>query len=116
MLSRRVRPSPPVLSTSAPYASNQRLGGFQSAGSTTPFVFSFIPPCDTKPRTMDVEVREFVSSPRPRTTREIARVLFSARGILRLADFRAPGLPDAPVPRLAKDGEASPLAGGLCQP
>src|SRR3546814_19191740 len=63
-LSRRGRPSPPGLSTSGPYASNQRLGGFQSAGSTTPFVFSFITPRDTKPRTMDVEVREYVSMPR----------------------------------------------------
>src|SRR3546814_3607543 len=60
-LSRRGRPSPPGLSTTGPYAFNRRLGGFQSAGSTTPFVFSFITSCDTKPRTMDDEVRAYVS-------------------------------------------------------
>src|SRR3546814_16916087 len=78
-LSRRGRPSPPGLSTSGPYASNQRLGGFQSAGSTTPFVFSFITPCVTKPRTMDVEVREYVSMPQARS-QTIGRASFREGG------------------------------------
>src|SRR3546814_4542936 len=105
LLSRRGRPSPPGLSTSGPYASNQRLGGFQSAGSTTPFIFSFITPCDTKPRTMDVEVREYVSMPQARSQREIARDLLAARGILRLAELRAAGVTAATVSRMEKDGE-----------
>src|SRR3546814_6970800 len=88
---------------------------FRSAGSTTPFVFSFITPCDTKPRTMDVEVREYVSMPQARSQREIARDLLAARGILRLAELRAAGVTAATVSRLEKDGEVIRMARGLYQ-
>src|SRR3546814_11178650 len=108
LLSRRGRPSPPGLSTSGPYASNQRLGGFQSAGSTTPFVFSFITPCDTKPRTMDVEVREYVSMPQARSQREIARDPLSARGLLPLAELRAARVNATPARPMAKRAEVIP--------
>src|SRR3546814_13056624 len=107
--------SPPWLSTSGPHASNQRLGGVQSAGSTTPFVFSFITPCDTKPRTMDVAVREYVSMPQARSQREIARDLLAARGVLRLAELRAAGGTAATVSRMEKDSEVIRLARGLYQ-
>src|SRR3546814_19747968 len=90
-LSRRGRPSPPGLSTSGPYASNQRLGGFQSAGSTTPFVFSFITPFDTNPRTRDCEVQVYESIPQARSQRELAGDHLAAPGIRPLTQLRAAG-------------------------
>jgi len=79
------------------------------------FVFPFAIPCDTKPHTMDAEVREYISMSRTRSQREIARDLLAARGIMRLAELREAGVTAATVSRMEKDGEVIRLARGLYQ-
>lgn len=60
-------------------------------------------------------VLAYLSVPKPRTQRDLARSLLETQGILRLAEFVDAGVTAATVSRMERDGEVVRLARGLYQ-